>query len=95
MLVCLLFNLGILAVVKYTNFAISNVNAILKWTGSGNELSFVNIILPMGISFYTFQAMGYIIDVYRGTCKAERNPFKFALFVSFFPQLTYHDTGSC
>lgn len=87
LLVCLLFNLGILAVVKYTNFAISNVNAILKWTGSGNELSFVNIILPMGISFYTFQAMGYIIDVYRGTCKAERNPFKFALFVSFFPQL--------
>lgn len=87
LLVCLLFNLGILAVVKYTNFAISNVNAILKWTGSGNELSFVNIILPMGISFYTFQAMGYIIDVYRGTCKAERNLFKFALFVSFFPQL--------
>jgi len=87
LLVCLFFNLGILAVVKYTNFAISNVNAVLRLTGSGKELGFLNIALPMGISFYTFQSLGYIIDVYRGTCKAERNPFRFALFVSFFPQL--------
>ena len=87
LLVCLIFNLGILAVLKYTNFVIANINGILEAFHSTNELSFVNLILPMGISFYTFQTMGYIIDVYRGTCKAERNLFKLALFVSFFPQL--------
>lgn len=86
-LACLLLNLGILAVVKYTNFVISNVNAVMDALGSGRPIRFVDIILPLGISFYTFQAMGYIIDVYRGTTEAERNPFKFALFVSFFPQL--------
>lgn len=47
----------------------------------------VSFLLPMGVSFYTFQAVGYLIDVYRGTIKAEKNPFKFALFISFFPQL--------
>lgn len=86
-LACLLLNLGILAVVKYTNFVIANVNAVIDALGSGSPIRFFNIILPLGISFYTFQAMGYIIDVYRGTVEAERNPFKFALFVSFFPQL--------
>lgn len=86
-LACLLLNLGILAVVKYTNFVIANVNAVIDALGSGSLIRFFNIILPLGISFYTFQAMGYIIDVYRGTVEAERNPFKFALFVSFFPQL--------
>ena len=83
----LLINLGILAVVKYSNFVISNINAILRTAGNGKELGFLDLLLPMGISFYTFQAVGYIIDVYRGTCSAEKNPFKFALFVSFFPQL--------
>lgn len=51
------------------------------------RLTFRNILLPMGISFYMFQSIGYALDVYRGSIKAERNPFKFALFVSFFPQL--------
>lgn len=51
------------------------------------RLTFQNILLPMGISFYMFQSMGYVLDVYRGSVKAERNPFKLALFVSFFPQL--------
>jgi len=86
LLACLLFNLGILAVVKYTNFTISNINSLVQLFG-GKPLSFINIIVPLGISFYTFQAMGYIIDVYRGTSKAQTNPFRFALFVSFFPQL--------
>lgn len=84
---CLLLNLGILAVVKYTNFVISNVNAVLGAVGNGKPLEFLDIIVPLGISFYTFQSMGYIIDVYRGTVEAEKNPFRFALFVSFFPQL--------
>ena len=65
LLACLFFNLGILAVVKYTNFVISNVNAVIHAIGAGQPLSFVNIIVPLGISFYTLQAMGYIMDVYR------------------------------
>lgn len=87
LLACLLFNIGILAVVKYTNFAISNVNGLLHAFGSTKQFGFWDIALPMGISFYTFQSMGYLIDVYRGTVPAEKNPFKVALFVSFFPQL--------
>ena len=87
LIVCLLLNFGILAVLKYTNFAIANVNSIIHMTGSDTTISFVNLVLPLGISFYTFQTMGYIIDVYRSTVEAETNPFKLALFVSFFPQL--------
>lgn len=88
MLVALLLNLGILAVVKYTNFIIGNITAIFSsGSANGDQSFFVSLALPMGISFYTFQAIGYLIDVYRGTIKAEKNPFKFALFISFFPQL--------
>ena len=84
---CLVLNIGILAVLKYTNFFISNVNSILSAAGRPGGLSFVTLALPMGISFYTFQAMGYLIDVYRGAVPAEKNLFRFALFISFFPQL--------
>lgn len=87
LLIALFINIGILAVLKYTNFAISNVNFILGLFGSEKQFGFLDLALPMGISFYTFQSVGYVIDVYRGTCKAEKNIFKFALFVSFFPQL--------
>lgn len=87
LLIALFVGLGILAVVKYTNFAIYNVNLALHTFGSKRQFDFLDIALPMGISFYTFQALGYISDVYRGTSEAEKNPFKFALFVSFFPQL--------
>lgn len=88
MLAALLFNIGILAVVKYSNFVIENISAIFTNGSNTTDPSFVvSLILPMGISFYTFQAVGYLIDVYRGTIKAEKNPFKFALFISFFPQL--------
>ena len=83
---CLLLSIGILAVVKYTNFFISNVNGVLDALDRP-QLSFVTLALPMGISFYTFQAVGYLIDVYRGKYPAEKNPFRFALFVSFFPLL--------
>ena len=87
LLIGLFANLGILAVVKYTNFAIYNVNLAFRLLGSERQFGFFDIALPMGMSFYTFQALGYLIDVYRGTSRAERNPFRFALFVSFFPQL--------
>ena len=86
LLLGLLMNLGLLAVVKYTNFAIANINSVFRLFG-GNEISFINIMVPMGISFYTFQSLGYLIDIYYGKYKAEKNPFRFALFVSFFPQL--------
>ena len=86
-LACLLFNLGILAVTKYTNFTIANINSILSTFGRADGISFVDLIIPMGISFYTFQSMGYLIDVFNGKFKAQDNLFKFALFVSFFPQL--------
>ncbi|MBO5279188.1 MAG: MBOAT family protein [Lachnospiraceae bacterium] len=86
LLFCLFFNFGILAVVKYTNFAIANINYFLNMAGKA-QLNFFSLALPMGISFYTFQSMGYLIDVYRDTNKPEKNLGKFALFVAFFPQL--------
>ena len=84
---CIVFNLGILAVVKYANFFIANVNGALSLFGQSEGLSFVSIAMPLGISFYTLQAIGYLVDVGRGTVQAEKNLFKFALFVSFFPQV--------
>lgn len=83
--VCL--NIGILAVVKYTNFFLSNISSLVSVFSGGESLPVVSLLVPMGISFYTFQAVGYLVDVYRGTIRAEKNLFRFALFVSFFPQL--------
>ena len=87
LLFALIINIGILAVSKYTNFVITNTNSFLRLIGSEEQFALRNIIIPLGISFYTFQAVSYLIDVYRGTITAERNLFRFALFVSFFPQL--------
>lgn len=75
--------LGVLAVFKYANFIIYNINLIFRQV----DLETFDIVLPIGISFYTFQAIGYVTDVYKGTTRAEKNVFKYALFVSFFPQL--------
>jgi alginate O-acetyltransferase complex protein AlgI len=82
MLFCLLLNLGILAVLKYTDFFISNINGIFD-----TDIAFMRFALPMGISFYTFQSMGYLLDVYRGKYAAQDSLGRFALFVSFFPQV--------
>ncbi len=90
---CLLLNLAVLGVVKYTGFVIANLNGILHAFGGTVELTWASIALPMGISFYTFMAIGYLIDVYRETVPAEQNPFRFALFVSFFPQLVQGPIG--
>ncbi len=88
MLLCLLLNLGILAVLKYTNFALENANALLEAFGKSACFDAGrDIILPMGISFYTFQAVGYLLDVYWNKCEPQKNFFRFTLFVSFFPQL--------
>ncbi|MBR3032451.1 MAG: MBOAT family protein [Clostridiales bacterium] len=77
----------ILAVVKYTNFTIYNINGILSAFRAPKRINFLTIALPTGISFYTFQAVGYVIDVYRDRHEAQKNFFKYALFVGFFPQL--------
>lgn len=82
LLLALFINLGILAVLKYTNFVIANINTIRGWFAAG-ELSFVSLALPMGISFYIFQSVGYMIDVYRGKYPPEDNILRLALFVSF------------
>ena len=80
-------NLGILFFFKYFGFAVNNVNKLLAHLSIQTVQNPFDILLPVGISFYTFQALGYIVDVYRGECKAERNLLQYALFVSFFPQL--------
>ena len=82
----LLLNFGVLAVLKYTAFAVNNVNGILSLFGK-DALTVPSLLLPMGISFYTFQTCGYLIDVYRGKVAPEKNVAKLALFVSFFPQI--------
>ncbi|MDR1014491.1 MAG: hypothetical protein LBL86_05875 [Coriobacteriales bacterium] len=83
----LAINLTLLAVFKYNNFGASLINRGFALFGLTAQIPHFDIILPVGISFFTFQALGYIIDVYRGTVDAERNFVRYALFVSFFPQM--------
>ena len=84
----LLLNFGILAYLKYANISIAYINLYrLKWFQRTDFIPFIRILLPLGISFYTFQTMGYLIDIYYGKYKREHNLFKFALYVSFFPQI--------
>lgn len=80
-------NLGILFFFKYFDFFIDNLNRVLKKLGMELVQPQFSFLLPIGISFYTFQALGYIIDVYRKNIEAERHLGKYALFVSFFPLL--------
>ena len=75
-------SVGILVYFKYTNFIIENINLWLK-----NKIDFIYVALPIGISFYTFQMISYVIDVYRGEAKVQKNILKLAMYISFFPQL--------
>lgn len=75
-------NLGMMFVFKYLTFTLENINALF-----GTDVNTLNIALPIGISFFTFQAMSYVIDVYRGNGMVQKNPFNVALYISFFPQL--------
>lgn len=86
LILCLVVNLAILFFFKYFDFAVDNINFVLGGFGKQINPKF-DVLLPVGISFYTFQALGYIIDVYRADVKAEKNIIRYALFVSFFPQL--------
>ena len=85
-------NLGVLGLYKYADFVTGTING---WFGM--SIKPTGLVMPIGISFFTFQAMSYVIDVYRRDCKAQKNPFTVMLYVSFFPQLVagpivkYHD----
>ncbi|MFT6923809.1 MAG: alginate O-acetyltransferase complex protein AlgI [Crocinitomicaceae bacterium] len=87
MVISLLFNLGLLFSFKYLNFLHNWTIDVLNYTGVENQFSDWNILLPIGISFYTFQTLSYSIDMYRGSRKVEKHFGYFALYVSFFPQL--------
>ena len=83
MIAILLLNFGILAVLKYYNFFAESMEALFASVGLTVSLGHIGLLLPLGISFYTFQSMGYVLDVYREKVPAERNVGKLALFVSF------------
>lgn len=88
MAVCAVLSLGLLFAFKYLGFATDNINRLLQLAGSRMQIQMpFSLVLPVGISFYTFQALGYVIDVYRKEVPVEKNFFRYALFVSFFPQL--------
>lgn len=80
-------NLSILFLYKYLGFFGDSLRALMDSVGLGIEIPQFTLLLPVGISFYTFQAVGYLIDVYRGDIRSERSFLTYALFVSFFPQL--------
>jgi len=80
-------NLGILSIFKYFNFFASSFSQLFLLFGLKTDPVVLHLLLPVGISFYTFQTQSYTIDVYRGRLKAQRNFFDYLLFVSFFPQL--------
>ena len=79
-------NLGLLGFFKYVNFMIDEVNGIVQYFGM-SQIDSLDIILPVGISFYTFQTISYTVDIYRGKLTPSESFWEFALFVSFFPQL--------
>lgn len=87
-------DLGFLFLFKYFNFFLENINLFLS-----HKIGLLHIVMPIGISFYTFQALSYLVDVYRGDTEAQRNPYKLALYISLFPQLVagpivkYHDVA--
>ncbi|NOX59834.1 MAG: hypothetical protein GXP29_13395 [Planctomycetes bacterium] len=87
LLVSVCTNLGILGFFKYFNFFVDSAAAVLTSFGLQANLPTLHIILPVGISFYTFQTMAYTIDIYRGKLRAVRDPLNFAVYVCFFPQL--------
>jgi len=85
--------LGILAVLKYSAFVGENVNGLLARFSIGLAMPVHSFLLPLGISFYTFQSIGYLVDVYREKIEPERNAAKLGLFISFFPQIVQGPIG--
>jgi alginate O-acetyltransferase complex protein AlgI len=87
LIVSLVGNLGLLGFFKYADFAILQFNYLGEQFNLANDIPFLNLALPIGISFYTFQTISYTVDVYRGKLKPSESLREFALFVAFFPQL--------
>ncbi len=87
LLFSLIINLGILFIFKYFNFFVNNLQKLFTHININMPLPYLNVLLPVGISFYTFQALSYSIDVYKGEKKTERHIGIFSLYVAFFPQL--------
>lgn len=87
LVLCIVLNLAVLFSFKYFNFAVDNINMVLGKLGIQAVNAKFDVLLPVGISFYTFQALSYTIDVYRKQIEPEKNFLRYALFVSFFPQL--------
>jgi alginate O-acetyltransferase complex protein AlgI len=85
--VSLIANLGLLCYFKYANFFLQSLAEALRAAGCDASLPLLQVILPIGISFYTFEAINYTVDVYRGRVRAERNLAHFMLFITFFPHL--------
>ena len=82
LILCVVGNIGALGVFKYADLLIGTINDI-----AGSHLALLELALPIGISFYTFQALSYVIDVYRGTVAAQKNPITFGTYIALFPQL--------
>lgn len=93
LILTLVLNFGILLFLKYFNFFSDNLNHLFSSLSLNSQIPRLNLLLPLGISFYTFQTMSYVIDVYWGKIKPERNLAKVALFVSFFPQILQGPIG--
>lgn len=95
----IVLNLGMLMFFKYFNFIIANINSLASIIGINKEFVVSPIHLPIGISFFTFQGLSYVIDVYRNDAKVQKNIYNLALYISFFPQLIagpivrYHDVA--
>ena len=87
LLTSLTVDLGMLAWFKYYNFFIGSFNDLFAFAGIKHSLPVLNIILPVGISFYTFEAISYAVDVYKGKCKPCNNLIEFALYLAYFPHL--------
>lgn len=84
----LILNFGMLGILKYVDFIFQNINTVF-----GTSIPGMHFLLPLGISFYTFQSSGYLLDVYWRRTEPEKNPFRYALFISFFPQLLQGPIG--
>lgn len=84
--VAVIMNVGLLAYFKYANFAVASANGVIGSLG-GQAVEWTHVLLPIGISFYTFHSLSYLIDIYRGTARHLVRPVDFSLYIAFFPQL--------
>jgi len=82
LIIAVVINLGLLALFKYADFLLGTVNTLFS-----ADIPLLSLALPLGISFYTFQALSYVIDVYKNTCGVQKNFIKFAMYITLFPQL--------